>query len=178
MRQSPRPQGNTAGGSRSGRPGPTIAGSLPPSTPHHSKNGAEIDSLVVSLENEWRLGLKVRGPLWSPQRADETLADNVYGRIQRLYYSAPPALYSALDSFRETAPGFAPNKRLELLQGILKSKTQAPISRTATPLNEPPQSLSPVQLCKCCYYITCSRYCWLGAGPHIAQLHYFPATRT
>lgn len=149
MRQSPRLQGNTAGRTRSGRPEPTIAGSLPPSTPHHPKSGAALDRLIIALENEWRLGLKTRGPLWSPQRTDEkSTAEKVHGQIKHLFFSARPALDAALDSFRDTAPGFAHNKRLDLLHGILKSRTHSPISRTSTPLNEPPKSLKSVQLCK------------------------------
>jgi hypothetical protein len=150
MRQSPRLQRNTAGRSRSGHPEPTIAGSLPPSTPHHPKSGAALEQLIIELENEWRLGLKVRGAFWSPQRTDEqSTAEKVHGQIKHLFFSARPALDAALDSFRETALGFEHDKRLELLHGILKSKTHSPISRTGTPLNEPPKSLKSVQPCKC-----------------------------
>jgi hypothetical protein len=149
MPQSPRLQGNTAGRSRSGRSEPTVAGSLPPSTPHHSKNGAGLENLIITLENEWRLGLKVRDALWSPQHTDKkSITDTVYGQIKRLHYSAPPTLDEALDTFRETALGFAHNKRIGLLYGILKSKTQPPISRADTPVNEPPKTLKSVQLCK------------------------------
>jgi hypothetical protein len=135
MRQSPRLLGNTAGrNSGSGHAEPTIPGSLPPTTPRHSKTGADLDSLVIALEEEWRLGLRVRGPLWSPRESKGSTSEKVYGQIQRLFFSAEPALDAALDNFRETALGFAHSKRLELLHGILKSKTQSPISRTGTPL--------------------------------------------
>jgi len=148
MRQSPHLLGNTAGRSHSGRPEPTIAGSLPPTTPRHPKTGAALDNLVIALEEEWRLGLRVRGPLWSPRKTDKTPAETVYGLIKRLFFSARPALDAALDNFRETAPGFEHSKRLDLLHGILRSKTQSPISRTGTPLNEPPKSLGSVHMCK------------------------------
>jgi hypothetical protein len=150
MRQSPRLlQGNydTAGG-----PGPTnplLA--RPPATPHHPKSGAALKALILELENEYRLGLKVRGDTWSPRKNDgvESIADKVYGQIKRLFFSARPALDSALDRFRQTATGFEHHKQLELLHGVLKSITHSPISRTGTPLNEQPKSLRSVPPCKC-----------------------------
>jgi hypothetical protein len=151
MRQSPRLlQGNRNGAGRSNDPQPIIPHSLLPHTPRHPKSGAALDDLIRSLEDEWRLGLKVRGALWSPQKIDEkSTADKVHGQIKRLFFSARPALEIALELFKDTAPGFAPNKRLELLHGILKSKTKSPISRVGTPLNEPSKSLKSVQTCKC-----------------------------
>jgi hypothetical protein len=151
MRQSSRLlQGNRSGAGRSNDPQPTIAGSLPPHTPRHPKTGAALDDLVRSLEHEWRLGLKVRDTLWSPHKVDEkSTAEKVYGQIKRLFFSARPALEEALESFKEIANGLPPDERLKTLHGILKSKTQSPISRAGTPLNEPPNSLKSVQMCKC-----------------------------
>jgi hypothetical protein len=176
MRQSPRLQGNTAGSSCSGCPEPTIAGSLPPSTPHHPKNGVGLDNLIIDLENEWRLGLKVRDVLWSPQRTDKkSITDNVYGQIKRLYYTAPLALDEALGTFKETALEFPHNKRIDELHRILKSKTQSPISRANTPLNEPRKTLKSVQLCKC-YNVSLPDVVVTGREPDFI-LHYFPGPR-
>jgi hypothetical protein len=150
MYQSPGPsQGNRNRNGARRSNGPTTISSLPPYTPRRPKSGIDIDNLILSLEDEWRLGLKVRGPLWSPQKADKkSTAEKVYGLVQRLFYSAGPALDSALDMFREAAPGFPHDKRLELLHGLLKCKTCSPVSRADTPLNEPPKSLMSIhQLC-------------------------------
>lgn len=153
MRQSPR----LLQGNRAGRNGPepiTGSSSLPPPqprTPQHPKTGAALDELILSLEREWRLGLEIRDKLWSPQKADkESTSDKVYGQIKRLFYSARPALDSALAIFKSTAPGFAPEDRLKVLHGILKSVTQSPISRAGTPLNEPPKSLKSESLYRLC----------------------------
>lgn len=166
MRQSPR----LLQGSRAGRTGleQPIAGSLPaPHTPHHPKTGAALNALIRDLEHDWQLGLAVRDKYWSPHKADkESLSEKVYGQIQHLFYSARPALNDALDIFKNTAPGFAQSARLNLLHGILKSKTQSPVSRAGTPLNEPPKSLrsEPVNpLCKaptfCCTTILLPALC-------------------
>lgn len=144
-------QGNSSGAGRSNGPQPTIAGSLPPTTPHHPRNGAALDSLIVSLENEWKLGLKIRDSHWSPQKTDEkSISDKVYGQIKRLHYGAKPELNAVLDNFRNVARSLPHEMRLEVLHGLLKSKTQSPISRAGTPLNEPPKSSKSVQpVCKC-----------------------------
>jgi hypothetical protein len=150
MRQPPRLlQRNRSGAGRSNDPQPTIEGSLPPHTPRHPKTGAALDELVRSLEDEWRLGLKVPGLLWSPQRADvKSTAEKVYQQIKYLFFSAQPALDDALNSFKSQAIGFPPDERLKVLHGILKSRTLSPISRAGTPLSEPPKSLNSVQTCK------------------------------
>jgi hypothetical protein len=155
MRQSPRLlQGNRSGAGRSNDSQPTIEGSLPPRTPRHPKTGAALDELVRSLEDKWRLGLKVRGTLWSPQKADvRSTAEKVYGQIKRLFFSAQPALEDAIKSFEKQANGFPHEKRLEVLHGILKSRTLSPISRAGTPLNEPPKSLKSVQTCKLSFHM-------------------------
>jgi hypothetical protein len=137
---------NRNGAGRSNGPEPTPTSSLPPHTPRHSKPGVAIDKLILSLEDEWRLGLKIRGPLWSPQKADErSTAEKVYGQVQRLFYSDAPALGSALEIFRKEAPGFPHDKRLNLLHVLLKSKTHSPVSRADTPLNKAPKSLNSIQ---------------------------------
>ncbi|KAF1914659.1 RNA dependent RNA polymerase-domain-containing protein [Ampelomyces quisqualis] len=146
MRQSPRlMQGSSSRAGRSNGPQPTIADTLP-HTPHHPRNGAALDNLILSLENEWHLGLKLRDSHWSPQKTDEKcISDKVYGQIKRLHYGAKPTLNSVLENFQDIAPGFAHDERLKLLNGLLKSKTRSPISRTGTPLNEPPKSLGSAQ---------------------------------
>jgi hypothetical protein len=169
MPQSPRLlQGDhgTAGG-----PGPTnplLA--RPPATPHRPKSGAALEALILDLENKYRLGLKVRGDTWSPRKTAgvETIADKVYGQIKRLFFSARPALDSALERFCQTAIGFEHHKQLELLHGVLKSITHSPISRTGTPLNEPPKSMRSVPPCKCPFASGSLTHC---------VLHYHPATR-
>jgi hypothetical protein len=179
MHQSPRLlQGSNGRAGRSNGPQPTIAGSLPPTTPHHPRNGAALDNLIISLENEWHLGLKLRGSHWSPQKTDEkSMSDKVYGQIKRLHYGAKPELNALLDNFRSIAPGFAHEKRLELLNGLLKSKTQSPISRAGTPLSEPPKSLKSVQpLCKCatasllCYF--CKTHVHMVLTPLLPASHF------
>lgn len=132
-----------AGGSASGPAG--AAASLP-GTPHHLRPGAAIDERIRSLEAEWQIGLKIRGAGWSPHRSNANdTADKIYGLVQRFHYSAETTLNQAIASFRELAPEFAPEKRLDLLYRILSSKTKKdsidPISRTGTPKNEPPKSL-------------------------------------
>jgi hypothetical protein len=149
MRQSPRLlQGNRSGAGRSNDPQPTIDDSLPPDTPRHAKTGVGFDDLVRSLEQRYRLGLKVRDNLWSPQKV-KSAEDKVVGQIKHLFYTSRPALEEALKSFQDIENGFPPDERLKTLKGILKSKTQSPMSRAGTPLNEPPNSLKSVQTCKC-----------------------------
>jgi hypothetical protein len=152
MRPSPRPlQNNRNRSCNRNRLEPTTISSLPPHTPRHHKSGVAIDNLILTLEDEWRLGLKVRGPLWSPQKADKkSTAETVYGQVQQLFYTDRPALDSAIETFRGTAPGFPHDERLGLLRGLLKSKTLSPISRADTPLNRLPNSLQSIaQMCKC-----------------------------
>lgn len=130
--------------------GAGVAGSLPcaPQTPHHPKSGAALDKLILSIESDWHLGLRVRGINWSPHTsAKDDTAEKVYGQIKRLFFSAKPALDTAISNFTQTAPGFAHEERLALFHGILKSVTHSPISRAATPLNEPPKSLKALQTC-------------------------------
>jgi hypothetical protein len=104
-----------------------------PNTPR--KDGAALNKLIRSLENEFRLGLPVSKGLLSPSRRSDALSGKVYSQIQRLYWSSEPALGRALDHFRQIAVGFAPDKQLEVLHGTLKSQTQSPLSRTGTPLS-------------------------------------------
>jgi hypothetical protein len=149
MRQSPRllqgRNGNGAG--RSNGPQPTIAGSLPPRTPRHPRSG-DVDDRIRELERDWQLGLKVRGPLWSPQKADEkSTAEKVYDKIRRLFFLSEPTLDKALKSFKEIASHLAPNKQLDMLHVLLKSEIPTPISKAGTPLNEPAKSLN-IQTCK------------------------------
>jgi hypothetical protein len=150
MRRSPRHlQGNNesrevSNGTR--LPNPLLVQT--PRTPRHLKSGAALDRLILALEKEYRLGLTVRGDGWSPRKTTETKADKVYGRIKRLYFSPTPTLEPALDRFHEIASGFAHDKQLDLLHGILKSVAQSPISRMGTPLNEPPESSRSVPTCK------------------------------
>ncbi|KAF1844339.1 uncharacterized protein K460DRAFT_317788 [Cucurbitaria berberidis CBS 394.84] len=115
-----------------------------PKTPHHLRPGAAIDELIRSLEAEWRIGLKVRGADWSPlRRSTNDQADKIYGQVQHLFYSARVALNQALATFKELAPFWPHEKRLELLSGVLSSKKgdKNTISRTSTPKNDPPKTL-------------------------------------
>jgi hypothetical protein len=129
------------------------AGSLPlplplPGTPHHIRRGADIDNLIRSLEDKWRIGLKLRSAEWSPKKSagsTDDLADKIYGIVKRLFFSAQPALNDAINTFEEQASRTAPRERLRLLYRILLSKTKkdgGPVSRTGTPKNEPPKSLA------------------------------------
>jgi hypothetical protein len=140
MRRNVKPQGNH--GQAAGPGAPATA----PNTPR--KTGKELNELIRSLEDEWRLGLDVHNKLLSPDKRSDTLQGKVYGQIQRLFFSSPTALGTALDGFRQIAPGFEHGKRLELLHGSLKSQTQSPLSRAGTPassqgrsVNMPPKSL-------------------------------------
>jgi hypothetical protein len=151
MRQSPRLlQGNHNVARKSNDQGP--ARSLPvqpPQTPHHPNSGAALDELILSLEDEYRLGLKLRDASWSPNKTtNRSTTDKVYDIIKRLFFPHRPALDSALDRFRERAPGEAHEKQLGVLYDILKSKAQSLISGAGTPLNEPPESSRSVQMCK------------------------------
>lgn len=152
MRPSPRLlRDNRSAAGRSDGPAATAdAGTTGlPRTPRQPKSGAALDELIQAFEDKWRLGLKVRGTLWSPQKSTaENTADKVYGQIKRLFFSSRPALDSAFEIFETVAPGSAHENLLGLLHVILKSKTQSPISRAGTPLNEPPKSLKGSQLCK------------------------------
>ncbi|CAO2652575.1 Nn.00g008580.m01.CDS01 [Neocucurbitaria sp. VM-36] len=130
------------GGSASGPAAP--AASLP-ATPHHLRPGAAIDALILSLEAEWHLGLRVRGADWSPARSrTDDQADRVCGLVKRLFYSAETTLNQAIAGFREVAPVLPQEKRLDVLCQLLSSKVQKngqdPISRTGTPKNDPPKS--------------------------------------
>ncbi|KAF2678023.1 hypothetical protein K458DRAFT_423437 [Lentithecium fluviatile CBS 122367] len=127
MRRNVHPPGNRG---QSAGPGPG-APATAPNTPR--KDGAALNRLIRSLEDEWRLGLDVHDRLLSPSQRGDTLAGKVYGQIQRLYYSSEPALDKALEGFRQIALGFEHGKRLELLHGTLKSQTRSPLSRTGTP---------------------------------------------
>lgn len=153
MRRSPRlSQGNynNAPPGRSTQAAAPASGPLSvPQTPSHPRTGTALVQLIRSIEDRWSLGLKIRGDDWSPHKSTtEDIADKVYGQIKRLFFSARPALDAALENFEQTRGGFAHEKQLELLHGILKSKTHSPISRAGTPLNEPPKSLKPSQMCK------------------------------
>jgi hypothetical protein len=124
------------------------AASLPlPGTPHRIRRGADINTLIRSLEGKWRIGLKLRGTEWSPKKsAGDDVADKVYGIVKRLFFSAPPALNDAIHSFEELAPRTAPRDRLGLLHRTLLSKTKkdgsGSVSRTGTPKNDPPKTLA------------------------------------
>jgi hypothetical protein len=142
-RRSPRLRSNDA--SRAAGP----AASLPvPETPHHPRTGAALNSLIRSLDDQWQLGLGKVRQLRSPAQHQST-ADKTYAKIQRLFYSARPALDDVIQSFTKVAPGFPNDARLGVLHGMLKSQTLPP-SRVGTPVsarNVPPKSL----LCKCVF---------------------------
>jgi hypothetical protein len=150
MRRSPQlQQGEGAGVSN--RPGNRAAAGPAalsvPRTPHHPKSGAALNDLVRSLDKNWRLGLEACGGQRSPAH-NRTIADKTYSTIQRLFYSARPALDEIIERFNLSAPGFAYEKRLELLLGLLKSQTLTPSSRGGTPsgaTNANPKNVP----CKC-----------------------------
>lgn len=150
MRRSPRLQ-NGEGAGVSNRPGNRAAAGPAalsvPRTPHHPKSGAALNELVRSLDQNWRLGLEACGGKRSPAHS-RTIADKTYTTIQRLFYTARPALDEIIERFNLSAPGFAHEKRLELLLGLLKSQTLTPTSRGVTPNGAGdvhPKSV----LCKC-----------------------------
>jgi hypothetical protein len=129
MRQHVIPPSGRGEDAGPGAPAPVTT----PNTPR--KDGAALNELIRSLEDEFRLGLVYDEKLFSPSRRSDVLSGKVYGQIQRLYWSPEPALGRALDHFRQIAVNFAPDKRLEVLHGTLKSQTQSPLSRTGTPLS-------------------------------------------
>ncbi|KAL5117989.1 hypothetical protein ACEQ8H_004134 [Pleosporales sp. CAS-2024a] len=149
MRRSLRPLASTTG--TGGSPGMTgsAKASLPPTTPRHhkplTKNGATLDRLINDLEQEWQIGLKVRAPYWSPRHTPRTTADRIYGLVKQLLFTDGP-LEAALDTFREKAPAYAHDKRLDLLLEILKIKAQSTPLRNGTPQRGPPETPESVQI--------------------------------
>lgn len=138
MRASPRfMQGNRGAGD------PAVPALVPPETPHHPKSGAALQALIGQLEKRWHLGLKTGDDPKSPAR-NRSQADKIQRKLQYMFYRTKPALDDALEIFEKSAIGSAPEKRLELLEGILKSKSSTPHSRTGTPFgprHEPPPNL-------------------------------------
>ncbi|KAF2874093.1 RNA dependent RNA polymerase-domain-containing protein [Massariosphaeria phaeospora] len=143
MQQNPRlPHsqrlGHTGGnrGLRSGAGSPAPALQIP-ATPRHLRTGDGLNSLIRSLESDWKLGLKVRDHTWSPSTSTGRLEDKVFGLIKRLHYSHATALERALSDFRRLAPTWENGERLRLLQSTLKAATLgSPVPRAATPLSE------------------------------------------
>lgn len=132
----------------SGAAGPAPA-TEPYNTPHRRRlqnqgpGDAAINQVILSLENDWRLGLRIRGVGWSPTRSStKDTADKIYGLVQRLHWSGPPTLSQAIANFNELAPQFKHSERLDLLWKTLSSKAKPyAISRAGTPKNDPPKSL-------------------------------------
>jgi hypothetical protein len=115
-----------------------------PGTPHHLRPGAAIDDLICSLEEEWKVGLKIRGAEWSPKtsNANDT-PDRICALVKFLFYTARPALYHAIDEFKSLAPSLTSEERLGLLREILSSTKESQLDpRGRTPKNEPPKSLA------------------------------------
>lgn len=126
---------------------PAAPALVEPRTPHHPKSGTALNELIRTLEADWQLGLRVRDDPISPAQSCAP-ADKTYGKIQKLFYVARPALDRALDTFGKIATGFKPDQRLELLDGVLKSELCAKSSPTRTETlldsrsrNELPKSL-------------------------------------
>lgn len=121
-------------------------------TPRRAKAGAALEEFIVAIENEWQLGLKMRGPLWSPHKSRnvQSTADKVYGLIKRLFFTSRPALDAALKSFRDAAlaPGCVQGKRVHLLHGVLKATAQSPMPETSTPKRHPLRSLGTTTECE------------------------------
>ncbi|KAH7066941.1 RNA dependent RNA polymerase-domain-containing protein [Paraphoma chrysanthemicola] len=145
-RRSPRLRNDarTAAGGSAALPAP-VPHSLPqPTTPQHPRTGAALSNLIRSLDDEWHLGLGKIPQLRSPAQ-HQTTADKTYAKIQRLFYSARPALDDVIQSFTKVASGFPKEAQLEVLHGMLKSQTTQPPSRVRTPVsgsrNVPPKSL-------------------------------------
>jgi hypothetical protein len=111
---------------------------------------------------EWRLGLKVRRPLWSSHTADKSIAETLYDQIERSLSSARPELESVLKTSKAVPPGFAHDKRQKLLHEKLKSMTQSPASRARTPT----KSLVSVQRGRCAMPVST---CILHYCPHITS---------
>jgi hypothetical protein len=154
------PQGNRGQDGGPGAPAPAPA--TTPNTPR--KDGSGLNKLILSLENEFRLGLDVHDGLLSPSQRSGAITGKVCAQIQRLYWSDEPALEKALESFREIATGFKHEKQLEVLHGTLKSQTRSPMSKAGTPLSSRarPGSVRLKPLIPCEYFgamfgLTC---CW------------------
>ncbi|KAF2026769.1 RNA-directed RNA polymerase 2 [Setomelanomma holmii] len=137
QRRSPRLQPNDA----TCAAGPASLPLPQPETPHHPRTGAALDTIVRALDDDWQLGLRrvrqLRSPLYHQSTADKT-----YAKIQRLFYSARPALDEVIGRFNKAAPSFPREARLDILNGLLKSQTLTP-SRVGTPVsarNVPPKS--------------------------------------
>jgi hypothetical protein len=119
------------------------------------KDGATLNVLIRSLENEWQLGLQPRDQTWSPSKTVDRLDQKVCGQLKRLYYSPGPELEEALNIFRKIAPGFQDEERLGLLHKTLKSQTMgqknSSVGRKQTPLaveTKKLETLSSVKLCE------------------------------
>ncbi|KAF1939918.1 RNA-directed RNA polymerase 2 [Clathrospora elynae] len=144
MRQTPR---HVAGNGKQG--GSTTAASVAPHTPpYKKKSGAELTELIRLLEAKWKLGLDIGDVPKSPaQRCPATTVDKVHSHMKFLFYSEKPALHASLATFETSAAVFVHEKRLELLEGLLKSKrssAQTSLSRARTPVgpnNDSPKTL-------------------------------------
>ena len=100
------------------------------------RNGRALERLLRELENDYRLGLKIRDDTWSPASSDRSISEQVQGRIKRLYYSNEPALHKVLHAFREqlaAGPLLSSRDRLSLLQRLLHNETGSPIPRRPAP---------------------------------------------
>ncbi|KAH7389891.1 RNA dependent RNA polymerase-domain-containing protein [Pyrenochaeta sp. MPI-SDFR-AT-0127] len=139
MRKSPR----LAQGNREPRNGLDAAALVPPRTPHHQKSGARLTELTRVLEAKWQLGLRVGDDTRSPAQ-NQSPADKAQKKMNRLFFKNESSLDEVLDSFNNSAPGFAHEGRLALFDGMLKSRLlpQSPDSRVGTPLSRSLRSVS------------------------------------
>lgn len=115
--------------------GPPAPPSLP-STPNHLlPPGERIDQRVHEINQQWNLGLKIRGSDYSPKKSSPNdIANKIYGHIQHLTYHNEPALKRAIDEFYYRAGGKQPEERLGFLNDLLShaAKKCATPSRART----------------------------------------------
>ncbi|KAF2715699.1 hypothetical protein K504DRAFT_529828 [Pleomassaria siparia CBS 279.74] len=113
------------------RPTPPPQGShglIAPATPHRVGAADPINDIIRSLENSWRLGLRIRDQYWSPSAGPKSTPDIIYGRIKFLYYHDQSTLNQRLEDFKRIAPKTARDGQLDLLLTLLPLPTGTPKS--------------------------------------------------
>lgn len=153
-----------------------VPASVPPLTPRKAN---ELDDLIESLEDKYKLGFMTQSGLRSPATA-KSKADIALKKIRYLFFSDKPALHDALARFATALTGPAKDQRLDELLRILRRKTshESTKAKLGTPISERDVLPKTSQSCKCAFdqhflpytlhaYV-CSRYVGrLGVTPLI-----------
>jgi len=119
MANAHRPQGNHGQGGGLGAP----------STPR--KDGAQLNQLVKSLNEQFQLRLPIRGKEWSPSTSTG-LPDKVYSHIQRLYWAPGDQLVLALGRLQVKASETRPSDHLRLFYEVLQGMETERVASSQT----------------------------------------------